>query len=203
MRRYERYGITPGKVDSLARASMWAIALGLVFWGVYPFFKKRKPPRPAGPAVVAQPADGGKANTESIMDSYVANSPTPQNAVDLFKGEWSSKLPDDIRVESGTAELFSDARILQMLDRLGGIEGLSVLELGPLEAAHTTMLDRAGAASVTAVEANTRAYMKCLIVKELLGLKVSKFLLGDLNAYMEETTERFDLCVASGVLYHY
>jgi hypothetical protein len=64
------------------------------------------------------------------------------------------------------------------------------------------MLERAGAAGVTSIEANARAFMKCLIVKELLGLKDSHFLLGDFVAWLRQNSERFDLCVASGVLYH-
>jgi hypothetical protein len=85
---------------------------------------------------------------------------------------------------------------------LGGFEGLHVLELGPLEAGHTTMLERGGAASITAVEGNIRAYLKCLIVKELLGLQRARFLLGDLVSYLRDNTQLFDLCVASGILYH-
>jgi len=63
------------------------------------------------------------------------------------------------------------------------------------------MLDRAGA-QVVAVEANTRAFLKCLVVKELLELDHSHFLLGDFGAYLAECDESFDLLLASGVLYH-
>ena len=76
-----------------------------------------------------------------------------------------------------------------------------MVELGPLEASHTYMLERAGA-DVVAVESNSRAYLKCLIVKELVPLVRSRFLYGDYVGYLEATDERFDLLVASGVLYH-
>lgn len=79
---------------------------------------------------------------------------------------------------------------------------LTVLELGPLEAGHTYMLEKMGARSIVAVEANSRAYLKCLIVKELFELKRAKFLLGDFVAYLKNNTRHFDLCLASGVLYH-
>jgi hypothetical protein len=171
---------------------------------VLSFLKKRNPPPVDNDEVATseQEAVVAKGESASIIDAYVMGFPTAQKAVDLFKGEWSSKLPDELGVESGTAGLFGDARIIQMVEALGGIEGASVLELGPLEGAHTTMVERAGAASVVAVEANSRAYLKCLIVKEVLGLTKSRFLLGDINAFMDETPDRFDICVASGVLYH-
>jgi hypothetical protein len=135
-----------------------------------------------------------------ILDSYVKSEPSPQNAVDLFAGEWSSELPVD-GVEAGTLPLFDDERIRWALERFGEPAGRSVLELGPLEGGHTYLLDRAGA-RVLAVEAQTRAYVKCLIAKELLGMPRARFVLGDFNAYLSGTTETFDACVACGVLYH-
>jgi hypothetical protein len=96
--------------------------------------------------------------------------------------------------------LFEDARIRWALERLD-VRGRAVLELGPLEGAHTWMLERAGA-DVVAVEANSRAYLKCLVTKELLGMRSSKFLHGDFVAHLGSTDERFDVVLASGVLYH-
>jgi hypothetical protein len=87
-------------------------------------------------------------------------------------------------------------------EQLGGFEGKSVLELGPLEAGHTYMLERGGAASITAVEGNRRAFLKCLIIKELLGLRRAQFLCGDFVEYLRRERTRFDVCIASGVLYH-
>jgi hypothetical protein len=85
---------------------------------------------------------------------------------------------------------------------LGGFKGQRVIELGPLEAGHTYMLESLGAESVLAVEANKRAYLKCLIVKELLGLQRSRFVLGDFVSFLRENDTQFDVCLASGVLYH-
>ncbi len=65
------------------------------------------------------------------------------------------------------------------------------------------MLDRAGA-RVTAVESNSHAYLKCLVTKEATG-SGARFLYGDFLMYLEEARrrgERFDLVIASGVLYH-
>jgi Protein of unknown function (DUF1698) len=142
------------------------------------------------------------SNGPGILDAYVQGAPSGEEALRIFDGEWSSKLPAPYDGVTGSSELFSDARIEWMLKVLGGVRGFRILELGPLEGGHTTMLEQAGADAITAVEGNTRAFLKCLIVKELLGLNRSRFVCGDLQAYLAECRDRFDLCVASGVLYH-
>src|SRR5687768_5098242 len=135
-----------------------------------------------------------RTRTESadILDSYVHSAPSPQNAADIFKGEWSSRLPLD-GVESGGAGLFDDERIKWGVEQIGGVEGKTVLDLGPLEGGHSAMFEWMGAAEVVAVEANTRAYLKCLVTKELLGLKRVSFLCGDFVEYLRERPRRFDL----------
>ncbi|EWM12536.1 bifunctional 2-polyprenyl-6-hydroxyphenol methylase/3-demethylubiquinol 3-O-methyltransferase UbiG [Kutzneria sp. 744] len=135
----------------------------------------------------------------SILDEYVTSAPSAQNAVDVFAGEWSSQVPG---VSAGPIPLFADDRVEWALDQLGGVTGASVLELGPLEGGHTHMLSRAGASSVLAIESQTRAYLKCLIAKELLGMPAARFVLGDFMAYLRDNADRFDLVFASGVLYH-
>jgi hypothetical protein len=135
-------------------------------------------------------------------EDYVSGAPSPQYALDLFANEWTSGLPLEGYRSGHAADLFKDARIEWLIEQLGGIEGMRVLELGPLEGGHTYSLEQAGAAEVIGVEANKRGYMKCLITKELLNMSRSHFLLGDFTEYLAETSERFDLIVASGVLYH-
>ncbi len=145
------------------------------------------------------PAAGGA----SILDAYVTLPPSPQHALDIFAGEWASKLPPPLdHLTAGSALLFDDARVEWAIERLGGVAGKRVLELGPLEGGHTYMLDRAGAAEVLAIEGNRRAYLKCLVVKELLGLRAARFVCGDFTAYLREPDRRFDVAFASGVLYH-
>ena len=138
----------------------------------------------------------------SILDAYVQEPPSGRNATNIFANEWSSRLPSPYEDCTGAAELFDDPRISWASDLLGGFEGLRVLELGPLEAGHTTMLERGGAESILSIESNVRAYLKCLIVKEVLGLRRAQFMLGDFLPYLEMNQGTFDLCVASGVLYH-
>ncbi len=138
-----------------------------------------------------------------ILESYVTSAPSPQNALDIFKGEWASQLPAPLEVlKAGSAKLFEDSRIEWSVKQLAEVEGKSVLELGPLEAGHTYMLERLGAASIVSIEANTRAYLKCLIVKELLQLKRAQFLCGDFVKYLRANQTKFDICLANGVLYH-
>jgi hypothetical protein len=116
---------------------------------------------------------------------------------------WASRFPpplDDVR--AGDAPLFEDPRIAWGFDRLGGVEGQTVLELGPLEGGHSYMAQTAGASRVTAVEANAKAFLKCLVVKELLDLNRCSFLCGDALEFLNGGEEQFDLCIASGILYH-
>ena len=141
--------------------------------------------------------------TANVLDGYVEMPPSDQNALDIFKGEWSSRLPGIWQeLQAGTITLFDDSRILWAADQLGGFNGKRVLELGPLEAGHSYMLETLGADSVIAIEASKRAYLKCLIIKEVVGLKRCRFVLGDFVAFLREAQVAFDVCLASGVLYH-
>jgi hypothetical protein len=140
----------------------------------------------------------------AAQDGYETRAPSRQHALDLFRGEWTSALPPGCEgLEAGTVPLFADTCLAWGLERLGGVEGRRVLELGPLEGAHSWLLAARGAASVTAVEASRRAYLKCLVMKEVLGTERVRVLLGDCVAYLADPPEpRFDVAVASGVLYH-
>ena len=132
--------------------------------------------------------------------------PSPQTAVDLFAGQWSSRLPPPYdKLTGGTVPLFEDDRIVWGADQIGGVKAKRVLELGPLEGGHTYILDRLGASEITAIEGNTRAFWRCLVAKEVLGIPNSQFLCGDFVAYLRDAVgrqDRWDLCLAVGVLYH-
>ncbi len=139
----------------------------------------------------------------NILDEYTKTSPSYQNTLDIFKGEWSCKLPFPLdKLITGTVPAFEDPRISLVVQQLGNINGCNVLELGPLEGGHTYMLEKLGANSIISIESNTRSYLKCLIIKEVLNLKKVNFLFGDFIPYLQETKESFDICIASGVLYH-
>lgn len=131
------------------------------------------------------------------------SAPTVQNALDIFRGEWSSRLPGEMAtLRAGSLPLFENTLINWFVERIGGVDGKSVLDLGPLEGGNTYIAERLGAKSVLGIEANSRAYLKCLVVKEALGLTRSRFLHGDFVEFLRENRERFDACIASGVLYH-
>jgi len=167
--------------------------------------RRRLHPASATPAPTKETPENeqdAQPDRTSILSAYVTARPSPQNAIDLFPGEWSSTFPAPLQdLQAGQTPLFDDPRIEWALDHFGDISGYRVLELGPLEGGHTYRLTKAGA-SVVAIEAQTRAYLKCLVAKELLGYSDATFLLGDFMSYMRDEPEQFDLCVASGVLYH-
>jgi hypothetical protein len=135
---------------------------------------------------------------------YSKTYPSPENAVNIFENGWASALPDlDGRsLKAGRAALFDDERIRWSNEQSDGFKGKRILELGPLEGGHSYMLQQMGADSVLAIEANNRQFLKCLIVKQLYHLDKCEFALGDFVKYMESTSQVFDFCLASGVLYH-
>jgi SAM-dependent methyltransferase len=138
----------------------------------------------------------------SILDQYVRTAPSPQTMLDIFRGEWSSRMPEPLSdYHAGSNNLFNPKRLQRFFGCVGGVAGKSVLELGPLEGGHTWALEQAGTARIVAIEANNRAFLKCLIVKELLGLR-ARFLLGDFMEYLRQDGEVFDVVIAAGVLYH-
>jgi hypothetical protein len=139
----------------------------------------------------------------SVLDQHVRTAPSPQNAIDIFAGDWISIFPEERGVVSnGSAALFNDERVAWAIDVMGGVAGQRVLELGPLEGGHSTLLERRGAREIVAIESNTRAYLRCLITKEIMGLTRTRFLCGDFLEYLRRTSDAFDACLASGVLYH-
>jgi len=146
-----------------------------------------------------------KRDNESLSSKFEVRPPSPQNAVDIFSGKWASDLSQVCAVSgTGSADLFvGDPRPKMAAETLGNsharLDGLHILELGPLEAAHSFQLEQLGAASITAVEANAEAFLKCLIVKELLGLKVCHFLLGDVIEFASKTDRKFDIVFCSGI----
>lgn len=139
-----------------------------------------------------------------VLDQYVKSAPSNQSVVDIFRGEWSSKLPPELRAIStpGTAALFEDRRIDWLSTQIGGFRDKTILELGPLEAGHTYMMHKAGSKRIVAIEANTRSYLKCLCIREISNMDGVDFKLGDAAEFMRTCTETFDVCVASGILYH-
>ena len=135
-----------------------------------------------------------------LLDHYVADLPSAQTAIDSVPG-WIGAMPPEAAARAGEFPFYADPRIAGLLWRYA-CAGKSVLELGPLEGFHTYMLHKAGAASVDAIEANALAFIRCLITKETLKLDRARLHLGDFMKWLEAREARYDLIVASGVLYH-
>ena len=140
----------------------------------------------------------------SILDQYIPGVPSAQKALDIFAGEWSSKFPEHLKLKTspGLAPLYEDFRITWANTLFDGFAGKKILELGPLELGHSYMLHQLKAERIDAVEANTRAFLKCHIVKEILSADRVHLMLGDFVEYLRATSESYDWVVASGVLYH-
>lgn len=130
---------------------------------------------------------------------YISTAPSAQNVVDIYKGYWLSKLPIE-GVESGDRLHFEDIRI-ELWNNVVSVKGKTILELGPFEGFHACMLEELGAKSVTSIEANSLSYQKCLVVKDLFKLQAN-FMLGDYREYLKNCNEKYDIVLASGMLYH-
>ena len=146
-------------------------------------------------------------SSASSFAKFEHRAPSPQNAVDIFKGKWASDLRDVCPGVSAGQGLFftTDSRPRILADFFGAngrLDNMTVLELGPLEGHHTFQLEKMGAKHILAIESNVEAFLKCLIVKEILSLRIAKFMLGDCAQYLEHTTDVYDIVMCSGILYH-
>lgn len=138
---------------------------------------------------------------------FVTTAPTHRNATDLFADRWASDLSELAPglPPGGLPGFSADPRPRQAAAHLGAngrLDGYEVLELGPLEGAHTCQLEALGAKRITAVESNSEAFLKSLIVKNIAGLTRSTFLLGDVSRHLEAPGPRYDLIFCCGILYH-
>jgi hypothetical protein len=133
--------------------------------------------------------------------------PSHQNAVELFGDRWLTRIEEVYPgLKSGPdTYLRADTRPVIAANHLGyapgSFHGMHVLELGPMEGMHTYQIDKLGAESVTSIEANSNAYLRCLVMKEILQYRC-KFLLGDALKYLQKCNTNYDLIFCSGILYH-
>jgi hypothetical protein len=149
----------------------------------------------------------GAGSSLDFGELHCRRAPAPQNLVDVFAGGWTTGFPPEFGVTAGPVNFFDfdkDPRVGWADGVLKGrLRGARVLELGPFEAYNTWQLEKLGA-EVTSVESNKISFLKCLLVKEITGLKAS-FLHGDGLAYLDACLaegRRFDIVWASGILYH-
>jgi SAM-dependent methyltransferase len=138
---------------------------------------------------------------ENQADRFCRAFPGHQAALDIYKGAWTTAMPPGSGLRAGDNDLFSDVRVAWAAARLGGLADKSILELGPYEGYNTHQFETLGAASVVSIENNRDNFLKCLIVKNIVGLR-AVFLHGDMMRFLQDTEIRYDLCWASGLLYH-
>jgi len=125
---------------------------------------------------------------------------------EIFKHipQWVTRFCINGKNYGGADDLTNDPRIIR-LSKLLSLSGKRVLELGPLEGAHTLMLQRFGAGEIIAIEGRVQNYVKCCVIKNLFHMDKCTFLLGDFSYkgnFPWATLGRFDLAVCIGVLYH-
>lgn len=170
--------------------------------------KKKHPARtPASSPTIPEEIPSHLRATINLRELHCLRPPAAQNLVDIFPGGWLTGFPPEYNVTAGPVSYFDfkeDPRVAWAGERIsGGLRGAKVLELGPFEAYNTWQLEQLGA-EVVAVESSKVAFLKCLLVKEITGLRAS-FLHGDALGYLEEVLKdgrRFDAVWASGILYH-
>lgn len=138
---------------------------------------------------------------------YATQAPSVQQTLDLFRNKWASQMPAALgNSVAGQAALFDDPRVDWAVENLGklgvAISDSTVLEVGPLEGGHTYKLIHSGAKSVTAIEAHPEAFLKCLLLKELLSMERVNFLYGDAVPFLRSIGHTYDIGFACGFLYH-
>ncbi|WP_404421146.1 hypothetical protein [Nibricoccus sp. IMCC34717] len=142
------------------------------------------------------------------INAYTRAEPSAERTLGLFEGRWACAVPVNgvLLGNPNGAQAFNDPRVHWFLD---GMREASIvaaetdlLEFGPLEGAHTYQLAKAGFRSITSIEANPEAYLKCLVVKETLGIERVNFLYGESTRYLQSTDRQFHVGFASGILYH-
>jgi len=138
-----------------------------------------------------------------IVVQYCAANPSAQTALDIFKGSWKSALAPERGLTTGAKVGFhNDSRVHWVASLLPHrFEGMSILELGPFEGYDSQLFEQLGAARVVAIEGNNINFLKCLVLKDALGLR-TRFLHGGFLQYLTKSDERYDIIWASGVLYH-
>jgi hypothetical protein len=141
------------------------------------------------------------SETSEVFNQYERSAPAHQNAINALKG-WNSAFPEEFRLEAGAHHLYADGRIAWAIETYGSIENATVLEVGPMEGMHTFMLNRQRPARIDSIEANRLCFLRCLVTRQILDIDRSVFRLGDIEHWLRVNEEKYDLAIASGVLYH-
>lgn len=118
---------------------------------------------------------------------------------------WQSKLEINGHIYGGDADYatqrISILNVPQLYEHVD-FKGKSVLELGCLEGGNTIILSKLGASSITAIEGRVESYIKCCVIKNLVGLENAHFFLDDVRNISVQKYGRFDISLVAGILYH-
>jgi hypothetical protein len=132
---------------------------------------------------------------------FSADYPQHQNALNIFGKTWVAAMPVGSGLAAGSLAHMAGGRVLWAANVIGGLAGKVILELGPFEGYDAYTFEQLGATAVVSIENNVTNFLKCLVIKNIFGLRTT-FLLGDFVQFMESGKSRFDVCWISGVLYH-
>jgi hypothetical protein len=141
-----------------------------------------------------------KASFDLYTTKFATRAPDRSNALNIYKGSWKFGY-DRMSYAEIRANILRDPRPQWCAEVYPDFHRLRIVELGPADGYNTAGLEFAGARNVTAIEGNVDAFLRCLILKNYLGLQ-AEFILGDFVEYFEEEKAQADLVYASGMLYH-
>ena len=133
-----------------------------------------------------------------FASKFILDAPLDANAFNVYAGGWKFDF-EEKSDEEIWQQIEADPRPKWCAEAFGSLKNKRVMELGPADGYNTAALEKLGA-NVTSVEGNVDAFLRCLILKNALGLK-AKFLLGDFTKAFEDGVS-LDLLYACGVLYH-
>lgn len=136
----------------------------------------------------------------NFPDRFVTDFPSDATAFALQGGAWKfdyDKLDRDAIIQNAKM----DGRPRFCAETFPGFKDFRILELGPSDGYNTLGMELEGAHDILSIEASTSAFLRCLILKNAMGLQ-AKFLLGDFLKYLNQPALSLDLVYASGVLYH-
>lgn len=131
---------------------------------------------------------------------FVMGPPTPFSGLGLRAGTWKFEY-ESLSLDQIWKSILSDGRPHYCATTFPDFAQMSILELGPSDGYNTAGLEHFGARRITAIEANSDAFIKACMLKNALGLS-AQFQLGDFMEYLSRDGQKVDLVYASGVLYH-
>ena len=135
-----------------------------------------------------------------LRNGFSRECPSSQTALDIFSGSWWTAMPSNSGLVAGLNPGFEDRRI-PWVNSIVPLAGTRIVELGPFEAYNSWQFEHHALSELISVEANRFNFLKCLIIKEIFGLK-AKFVHGDVCKFLESIDEQYDFVWASGIVYH-